>query len=534
MNKAQADQLQRRLLQEQHQFSGTAEAEQLAGASARADHLADYFGGLATMRNPNNPQEAKDIGTRLKQLAKQHADFLSAAQQAVVPAALATLKTQVAEQEAKAMAWLKERQERVASGVNAQGLARELESPPAFLPEASRPTLDALREALRSQQDAAAQEKAALAQVNALAETGTVSALQDRLAQLAAWATLTPAIVAAATTKRERLQTEVDRLLALPAQWEAKAGAVLTAGEASQLHSSIVRQEAAFVGTEWEDRIQQLAARAKALEEVLRQAESLRSQRDHRLRELDARRKAQEELLSNTFLSEVQRSRLQQDVQDTIQKHTEQIAQLEGDLNRYALALDQATTARALNAVELARLPRSGLPADLLSRLQHLDIRQRELEPVLIQMHGVATTLPRDAAHASSLLDQLTRLTELDLLSAVQREHAHTLQQRVQANLTAKYQEADAWLANKRQRFDALSLEDAEGLAGVQEALRSPHAFLSGDGKKGLSSLQADLKRRLEESEVLQIEVLFSRIKSPELRQACLERLNKLGSLTPA
>ena len=89
-------------------------------------------------------------------------------------------------------------------------------------------------------------------------------------------------------------------------------------------------------------------------------------------------------------------------------------------------------------------------------------------------------------------------------------------------------------LAQQREHFDALRPEDGAGLARVQQALRTPPLFLDGQGTQKLDALQADVERRLEENEVLQIEVLFSRITSPERRQACLERLRQLSGLTLA
>ncbi|WP_104989993.1 hypothetical protein [Deinococcus sp. NW-56] len=528
-----ARKLHQQLLQENYQYRDTPEAEQMASATSRAGQLVAYFEALSSWRPPATPQEATETRARLTALDGQFA-ALSPAQQALVAGALAALDEQIAQCEAQALTWLGERRARLESGAAPAALARELETPPAFLPEASRPALEALRDALRSQLDAAAQEKGALERIRAVPETGPVVKLRERLTEVEGWPTLTPAVAEAARAKQEHLRNELARLEALPAGWATQVEELLTAQAAGKLHADIIRQETRYQGSEWEGQVQTLAARAKQIEEVLRELEAQRGRRDTRLRDLAERRQLLEDRLLHPALGERQRARIEQDVQEVQRQTDEQLGRLAADLEQQAKALGAATTVRAVQAVDLGRFPRPWLPAELQAQLQTLEVQRETLQPVLQELESLGATPLRDLGQAHVVLQRLGELTAHPALSPAQQAHAEGLRQQLLGSLKAKRQEAEGWLTQQREHFDALRPEDGAGLARVQQALRTPPPFLDGQGTQKLHTLQADVERRLEENEVLQIEVLFSRITSPERRQACLERLRQLSGLTLA
>ncbi|MEW6421595.1 MAG: hypothetical protein AB1511_07685 [Deinococcota bacterium] len=529
-----ARKLHQQLLQEHYQYQGTAEAKQVEAAGSRAEQLVEYFEALTNWRSPTTPQEAEETRIRLTQLGEQYAALLSAGQQAQAKEALARLDAQVAERVVQAQAWLQERRARLESGADTELLARELETPPTFLPEASRPALDTLRSVLRSQLDAAAQEKAALGQIGAVPETGPIVKLRERLAELQTWPILTPALTERIRIKQERLRAELTRLETLPGEWEAQAVNLLSSQAADKLHADIVRQETCYQGSEWEGRVQALSTRVKQLEEILREVEVLRGRRDTRLRELTERRQCLEALLPHAALSQGQRERIRQDVQEVQRQYDEQLGRLTADINRAAKVLGSATTVRAVQAVDLGHFPRPDLPVEWQTRLQELEDRQRALAPVLQELERLSEVPLRDLAQASGVLHRLEELAVHPTLSAAQQVLAEDLRQKLLGALEEKRRAAEAWLRLQRAHFDALQPEDGPGLAQVEQALRMPPAFLDAQALQELQALHSDLQHRLEESEVLQIEVLFSRITSLERRQACLERLRQLIGLTPA
>ncbi|SEJ90361.1 hypothetical protein SAMN04488058_13214 [Deinococcus reticulitermitis] len=529
-----AKKLHQQLLQESYQYQGTPEAERMANATDRAGQLEAYLESLSSWRPPSSPQEAEHIRARLSALEGQYAQVLAPSQQALLAGALSTLDAQVEKGEAEALAWLAERRTKLEGGAAPAALARELETPPAFLPEASRPALDALRDALRSQLDAAAQEKGALERIRAVPETGSVAKLRERLAEVEGWPTLTPATAEASLAKQQRLKEELHRLEALPAEWNTQMEDVLTAHAAGKLHADIIRQETRYHGSEWEERVHAVAARAKQIEEVLREVENLRGRRDANLRDLAEKRKVLEALLPHAALGERQRTRIEQDVQDCQRQTDERLARFAADLEQQARALAAATTVRAVQAVDLGRFPHSWLPVQLQDQLQTLEAQRQALQPVLQELESLGTTSLRDLGQAHSVLQQLGGLITHPALSPAQQTHAEALRQKMLEGVKAKRQEALSWLEQQIAKLEALSPEDGAGLARVQQALRTPSPFLDGQATQRLQALQQDVERRLEENEVLQIEVLFSRITSPERRQACLERLRQLSGLTLA
>lgn len=529
-----ARKLHQQLLQDNYQYRDTPEAEQLGAATSRAEQLVAYFEAVSNWRTPATPHDAEETRARLAALEQQFAGVLSPQQQARATAAVSALDAQVAQCESKALTWLTERRAQLESGTAPTALARELETPPAFLPEASRPALEALRDALRSQLDAAAQEKVALERIRAVPDTGSVVKLRERLSEVTGWPALTPAVVEASRTKQERLRGELARLEALPAEWRAQVEDVLKAQAASKLHADIIRQESRYQGSEWESQLQSLVTRAEQVEEVLRNVEGLRGRRDTRLRDLAERRQQLEAHLTHAALGERQRALINQDLQDVVRQTEDQLARLTADLRQQAEALNSATTLRALQAVDLSRVPRAWLPAELQSQLQDLEARQEALQPLLKELDGHVAVSLRDLGHAQTVLQRLGELSSESLLSPLQQAHVEELRQRVMGSVKLKGQEAASWLEQQRAHFGALQPEDGTGLAKVQQALRTPPPFLEDQARQTLQALQADVERRLEENEVLQIEALFSRITSPERRQACLARLRQLSELTLA
>jgi hypothetical protein len=358
--------------------------------------------------------------------------------------------------------------------------------------------------------------------------------LRERLAELEGWPILTSVVGEASAGKQERLRAERARLEALPAGWGAQVEDLLTAQAASKLHADIVRQETRYLDSEWEEPVQALAARAKQLEDVLREVEALRGRRDTRLRDLSERRQLFEALLPNAALGERQRTRIEQDVDELQRQTDEQLGRLAAELHQQAEALGAATSVRAIQSVDLGRFPRSWLPAELLAQLQDLDAQRQMMEPVLRELETLGATPLQDLGQAHIVLQRLGELIAHPALSAGQQSHAEGLRQKILGALKSKRQEAESWLGQQHEHFGALRPEDGAGLARVQQALHTPPAFLDGQAVQKLQALQADVERRLEENEVLQIEALFSRITSPERRQACLERLRQLSGLTLA
>ncbi|KEF34340.1 hypothetical protein RDMS_08040 [Deinococcus sp. RL] len=529
-----AKKLHQQLLQETYLYQGTPEAEQMAAATSRAGQLVAYLEALSGWRPPATPQEAEETRSQLAALGEQFADALSPAQQALLAGALSALDAQVAQREAQALAWLGERRAQLEGGAAPAALARELETPPAFLPEASRPALEALRDALRVQMDAAVQEKVALERVRAVPDTGPVVKLRERLADMEGWPALTPAVAEAARAKQENLRNELARLEALPDRWSTQAEELLTSQDAGRLHADIIRQETRYQGSEWAEQVQTLAARVKGMEEVLREVEALRSRRDIRLRDLAERRQLLEALLPHPALGERQRARIKQDVQGLQQQTEEQLGRLAADLEQQAKALGAATTVRAVQAVDLGRFPRPWLPAELQAQLQTLEGQRETLQVVVQELESLAATPLRDLGQAHGVLQRVGELAAHPSLSPTQQAYAEGLRQQLLESLKVKRREAEGWLTQQRGHFEALRADDAAGLARVQQALRTPPSFLDSQGVQKLYALQADVERRLEENDVLQIEVLFSRITSSERRRACLERLRQLSEPTLA
>ncbi|GGL18962.1 hypothetical protein [Deinococcus radiotolerans] len=531
---SEAKKLHQRLLQENYQYRDTPEAEPVNAATSRAEQLVAYFEVVSNWRPPANPQDAEETRARLTALDQKFAAVLTPQQQALVTAAVSALDAQVTEYETKSLTWLAERQTRIEDGTASTALARELETPPAFLPEASRPALEALRDALRSQLNVAAQEKAALERIRAVPETGSVVKLRESLAEVAGWPTLTPGVVEASRTKQERLQAELARLEALPAAWSAKVEDVLTAQAAGKLQADIIRHESRYQGSEWEGQLHMLVARADQLEEVLREVEDLRGRRDPRLRDLAERRQQLEDRRTHSALGDRQRARIEVDIQDVARQTTEQIDRLTTDLRQQAEVLDGATTLRAIQAVDLGRLPRAWLPPELQLQLQTLEARREALQHLFKDLESYTPVSLRDLEHAQGVMQRLSELASNPLLSPQQQAYVEELRQRVAGIVKIKGQETESWLQQQREHFEALQPDDGMGLAKVQQALRTPPPFLDDPLRQKLQVLQADVERRLEENEVLQIEALFSRITSPERRQACLERLRQLSELTLA
>lgn len=530
-----ARKLHQQLLQESYQYRDTPEAEQLAAATARAEQLVAYFGALTGWRSPATPQEAAETRIQLTKLKEQFGAALSRAQQELSAEAVASLDAQVAKRETEALAWLQGCEAKQRNGKAFERLARELETPPAFLPESSRPTLETLREGLRTQRDREAQEKAALERVSSMPETDSVLKLREYLAQLENWASPTPAVAERVAAKQARLLAELRRLESLPEQWAIQAEAALTAQAAGKLREDILRQERLYQGSEWEEQVQLLATYVKEVEGVLREAESLRDRRETRLRDLSERQERLETLLqTHTALGEKQRARIDQDIQEVRRQIAEQLDRFAADLNRLAETLAAATRVQALNTVDLSRFPHQWLPPALRTQLQSLETQRNALEPVLRELEAVAAVPLQNLSQAQGLVQRLSELAAHPALSAQQQAHAQNLSHRKLADLQEKQRAAAAWLQQQRERLDALSPDDGAGLAKVEQALHTPSAFVDAQAQQQLESLRANVQRRLEENEVLQIEVMFSRIPTPERRQYCLERLRQLSGLTLA
>lgn len=527
-----ADKLRRQLLKEEYQYLGTPEADQVSEASNRADQLEKYFESVSGWKSLSTPAEAAEIRARLTSLPEDFKSALSSDQSVYAAKALALLSEQVEKLESQAVAWLQERRAQLENGKTVASLSRQLETPPAFLPESSRVGLEALKDALRSQLDAAAQEKTALDQVNALQETGSLVTLHEHLTRLDALPALTPTLAAAVSTKRERLLTELHRLEALPSLWHTQAAEVVTAQEADKLYGDMVRLETRFQGSANEAQIQALIGRVKEIEEILRGAESLRAKRETRLRDLIERRSTLIEALKNEALFEQQRVRLQKDILEVEKQYADQLARFESDLVRHSQSLEAATTVKATTTVvaELTKFPRQSLPAEMQMKLQQLETSQQMLEPLLRELEQLAGTTVKDLDQTAGALQRLDELAAQDAFSEQQQAHARSAHRRLSDLLAEKQQAATQWIQGQRANFDALAPEDSAGMSKIEEALRRPHAFLDVQGQEEIVLLQTELKRRVEESEVLQIEMLFNRIKSPELRQACLQRLTQLNA----
>lgn len=524
-----AQTLSKELLTQGSRYEHTPEAEQITQMQGRAEQLAAYFQALTPGSAPRTPTDAEERRAVLSGLAEQYQGVLTDSQLEHVGAALAALQAQVEKMEGLASAWLKEKQEQFTAG-NTEKLERELDAPPAFLLEAQHSALSALRSALRSRVDEDTQERQLLERIAGLSVSGRLSALQQRLEQLAGLPLLPGKVSEAAQEKRQQLEAEIKRLEALPTAWQQGALTLLSAGDTSELMRDVTRQESRFEGTVHADGIRTLLAQLDATEKVFREAERLRAIKDTSLRGLQQRYAEQEVLRDTTGLSQVQREHLAQDAEQTHTLYKDRLDKLHRELETHASALAHARTLGELKKIDLSNFPRSGLPSALAARLHELGQLRVALDPLLSELAVLNGTQFRSEGEAHGALSRFDQLLEASIWSPQQLAAVEDGQNKVREKMAARAQEAAAWVEVRRER---LASADAAGLTELGQQLDQPPAFLDARGSAALAELKHQLRTRLEQDQALYIETLFQQIHSSERRAALLQRLQAL-ELTPS
>lgn len=519
-----ASQLSHTLLSQSARYEGTLEAEQLSRLQARAAHLDRYFKTLSTTPKLHEPADAEAHRAALVALPDEYQAWLTDTQREQVSVALEGLAACESQLQAEAHAWLEARRQEFAAG-QVKALDQQLDTPPRFLSEAGRTTLGELRSALRSQLDVTVQEEQQLKLIAALPHVGSIQTLQDRLGQLAAQNFLPGKASEAAEQRRAQLQTEIDRLNALPQSWAAQLAQATELQALEELAQDLTRQEANFVGTDGLQQVRQLLQRTGNVLQVLRRAAELRDHKTTRLSDLIERQREQQALWETQELSPAQQQVVERDIAVTQQLFAEQVALREKELAGYSARLTQAKTVAEVDKVDFARFPRGGLPDALATELQRLENYRYELRERLSEVQALEKTPWPSLDAAQALLGQYTRLLQAPVWSQAQREYLEQQRSALLCCVQAKRSEGSSWLGDCQQKLASL---DGPGLARLQAELERSHPFLSPQDEACLQALRADLHQRLQEDQALQIETLFAQIASPQRRAAVLERLQSL------
>lgn len=141
-------------------------------------------------------------------------------------------------------------------------------------------------------------------------------------------------------------------------------------------------------------------------------------------------------------------------------------------------------------------------------RLGELNVLPKETPEDLNSIEALITSIE------SEFPDQLDP-TQLALLEKKKHEIKQVRQDKERA--------ANAWLNELKS-----GLNRGENIEALLHKTEKPHAFLNSEDQVALEQLKIDLQRLLENNVVLQIEILFNKIKDPEVRRHCLEKLQGL------
>ncbi|MBF6595949.1 MAG: hypothetical protein IVW51_16110 [Thermaceae bacterium] len=165
-------------------YEGTELHDQLEALSNRCKAVGDLLSEVEKGSNPSSPEAANQHAARLKELERHPS--LEEAQRQTVRAATEALNKYVADREAQARDWLRERGRELDAG-QAAAVQQKLSKVPVFLSSEDATALDELKIRLEVTLERQGRDKFIQTQLRSLTPAGTVRELREQEVQVKAW-----------------------------------------------------------------------------------------------------------------------------------------------------------------------------------------------------------------------------------------------------------------------------------------------------------------------------------------------------------
>ncbi len=142
----------------------------------------------------------------------------------------------------------------------------------------------------------------------------------------------------------------------------------------------------------------------------------------------------------------------------------------------------------------------------------------------LLDMKGTIQNLrgPEDATRLLATIDELEGDSKL-WMGERQQEMLRDARERVEGQVTAKRKAAVEWF----QQIEAEARNNGNPVR-LLEKLQAVPPFLAYDQRDHIQQLGLEAERRIEQDVVAQIERQFRKIRDPQVRQSCIDRLQQL------
>lgn len=186
---------------------------------------------------------------------------------------------------------------------------------------------------------------------------------------------------------------------------------------------------------------------------------------------------------------------------------------------------DQRSLKTAYDRLMLISTRYEGSPLeDKIAATKNVMDRYGRFLGIVADINRNARTL-QDEESAKALLADLTRLENenKEWLGEPQRRMLTQARERITTQLETKRQEAVDWFSQMQSKIKVNS-----NPVRLLEELQQPPAFLSVYEEQQRQSFLKQVERRIDEDELARIEQQFRRIRDPELRQACIARLQAI------
>jgi hypothetical protein len=622
-------------------FDASTEGVELQRSLERCQQLRLFLEEVEAVRHKvvQTPIERDEIIERLHSCSREYSSWLSAAQVALVPAAIAAVELSVGRLSEAAVKWLSECERALGEGGNLAELATRLKMPPAFLSETLRPKLIELdREITRSRE--AEQLKATLLDtLKTISGKGTLIELKQQASMVEAIPAPTAALQQLVQEKLAVLHREVKRLEDFKTAVPGRLDAVLDLTSLEEVKSDILRKCSLFDGSEEAAEFRQSLERCKQLQDYFEAVDIHR--RDVALTPVDATQNiAQLALLSRERAPHLSAAQLAvaSDVIAEIEKEVEkqsqaatkwlsecsnalsqgvdldtlsaklkkppaflteaqlpQLEELSRDVNRRAESKQQEAAILAVlknvpmkgslvvlnqqvSTVEALPLPTEAvqrLVQEKLAVLRHEVERLKEIKATLpnrlddVRDFGSLEEIKSDILRNASIFDGTEDAAELqeflkrcqqlrvfiealeeirhavihtpvdaiqniERLTSLSREcapHLSVVQVGLTSDAIAKIDtemEKQAQAAVDWLRECKKGIVDGGDVLELAQKLKSPPPFLPEDSKPLLLELVQETNRRIDDDEILQVEMHFRKIADLPKRLECLNRLSTL------
>lgn len=477
---------------------------------------------------PGTPSELEAAVRHLSGLAQEPevSGFLSSRQIEAVRLRAQDLESVLAGRKDEALSWLERVKSDDSNGVDPGVLLERVQHIPLFLPEDRLSQVRELAERLRAEADDARQIAEREAEIRSIGETGSLVDLQLSIDKLKEISDQLPGVRGAAEAKIDQLAVSLKTLEDQVPAWSDRLGAATDPKIVDKLRDEIQISLHLYLGSELQPDVEGLAAQAKQVAEILRDAtpenDALAGPAF-----VEAEETRLQKLASSATLSQAQQavlgsriSELLRAAEDRRQRAVGWLQELEQDD-----ALDDPE--KVLASLE------SGNPWLPATEVGRLDTLHRRAETLLRLKHDIqnAAAFAASATSREDLENGVKRLRELILASPapegiIKVANDHLLS--FEADLREKVAAGGRWLGEIETMW-----ETTKDVAAVNKRIGAQPKFLSLEDEGRLSKLKDQIEERINTDSAARIQAEFETLARRDRLKAleCLRWIQQLLSV---